>query len=80
MSEKQSCVLKWHSEILTGSTKDKEQSTHKMLMKDGKIPWVSSFLPFGFSLIFQIFTHECDYCPLQACVIHGRLRMGPFQA
>lgn len=37
MSEKQSCVLKWHSEILTGSTKHKEQSTHKMLMKDGKI-------------------------------------------
>lgn len=37
MSEKQSCVLKWHSEIPTGSTKHKEQSTHKMLVKDGKI-------------------------------------------
>ena len=30
------------------------------------------------SLVLQIFTHQCDYCLLQACVIHGRLGMGLF--
>lgn len=46
--------------------------THRKIIKH---PGFLSSLPF-LSLIFQIFTHECGYCPLQLYVIHGRLGMG----